>query len=296
MLFTSAAVGSISQILFLGLRPSSPIWATVAILSIVGNVAFGLGNVCLNAYLPALARNAPSSSSLDSLEEDDQPQHRQAVAISRASSYISSLGIGTGYTVGIGALLLCLIPVLILHGSIDSMRIAIASSGATWALLSVPAFYLLHSTSTRPQQPVSLTAGWVGMHHMFSEAKQLRQTMQYLLAYIFLSDAFATVMSTATLFAKTVVHMPPQNLILVGVLAPCSGVMGAFMVPMIASSVGATNLQTLLSLCLLASIGPAYGCLALFFNIEPGHIGSLSTHAEIYGFAMLFGMFCFHQR
>lgn len=287
MLFSSAALGSLSMMVFIFLDPSSAIWPLAALLSVVGNVAFGLGNVCLNAYLPPMARSLAARES-NQLSECDQGASWIA-SQSRATSFISAIGIGTGYAVGICALLLCLIPVLILHGSTFSMRIAIASSGAWWALFSTPAFLLLRTTSSKPKLGLTLTDGWMGLFHIFKEAKKLKQTMQYLLAYIFLSDAFATIMSTATLFAKTVVNMPASGLILVGILAPLSGVVGAFVVPMVANATGASNLRTLLCLCGAAALVPAYGCLALIFPIQHGQIGSLSSHTEIYGFSVLFG-------
>lgn len=296
MLFSSALVGGLSQLALLALRSSSPIWITVALISIIGNVAFGLGNVCLNAYLPSLAKSAPAVVQIASRphhtrspEADEADEHDYRIAVSQSAGYISALGVGSGYTVGVCALILCLVPVLKLHGSTDSFRIAIASSGATWLLLSIPAYFLLSSTSESPRTPISWSEGWVGLARVLKEAKHLRHTMQYLVAYIFLSDAFATILSTATLFAKTELHMGADKLIVVGILAPLSGVVGAFAVPLLASRHNLSNHRALLSICCVAALVPAYGCLALVFRVPQGHFGSLSTHTEIYGLACLFG-------
>lgn len=290
MLFTSAFIGSVSQILLLALKSDSPIWVSIALLSIIGNVAFGLGNVCLNAYLPVIAKSSPDViAKAPFINESAEQDLEYKQALSKSAGFVSALGVGTGYSVGVGALLLCLLPVLRLRGSIDALRIAIALSGISWLVLSLPAFYLLESRSSRPRESLSWSKGWIGLAHVFKEAKHLRHTMQYLLAYIFLSDAFATIMSTATLFAKTEVHMEASKLIVLGILAPCCGVIGAFLIPVISARFGFSNHQTLLGICCVAAFVPAYGCLALIFHVQPGHFASLTTNIEVYGLASLFG-------
>lgn len=55
-----AGLGSISSILFLAIPSSSPLWPFTSLLAITANVSFGVSIVCLNSYLPQLARSDPA--------------------------------------------------------------------------------------------------------------------------------------------------------------------------------------------------------------------------------------------
>ena len=126
-------LGGASCILFQLVPSSSAAWPVTALLTMCGNVAFGAGMVCLNAYLPALAREEHGATSTGG-EADDE-----SAAIARLTSTISSRGIAAGYAAGISLLLMLLVPVTLLEGSLFSLRLSIAITGAWWLAFSVPA-------------------------------------------------------------------------------------------------------------------------------------------------------------
>ena len=222
----------------------------MAVLAICANVGFGTSVVAMNAYLPALASaspevmpvrinfealSSPSAHVRASEEETDSEQlssdgNESAttpllgtsaslkdndefnVALSRATSRISSLGIASGYGAGIILLLLALIPVTKLHGSTFSIRLAIGLSGVWWAAFSIPAaLWLPRSTGTAAahvddaSHPGSasikeddqdwtvlgeVVAAWKGLGDMlrWSQIKRLQHTFRYLAAWFLLSD------------------------------------------------------------------------------------------------------------
>lgn len=70
-----------------------------------------------------------------------------------------------------------------------------------------------------------------------------------------MSDAFATITSTAILFAKTTLGMKAQQLIWVGVLTPLAGIVGALAWPKIQHRwLKTTDLQTLMIIVALAAL------------------------------------------
>ena len=81
---------------------------------------------------------------------------------------------------------------------------------------------------------------------MLREWRRLPHTFTFLLAWLLLSDAFSTLTSTATLFGKTTLRMSTSSLIIIAVLAPSSGIIGAIAFPHLQKTVlHCSNLQVL---------------------------------------------------
>ncbi|KAL1720459.1 autophagy-related protein 22-like protein [Schizophyllum commune] len=298
LLLFFAFLGSLSATCFLLLPSTSRVWWLCAVLGIFANVGFGASVVAMNAYLPELGRDAPSVVQLAQQEENEAsplldppsptdedespsnaPKHnaRYEAELSRTTSRISSMGIAFGYGAGILMLVLALIPVTLLKGSTWALRLAIGLSGVWWAAFSVVAGALLPSppivTTTSDAPPFALVpailAAWRRLGGMLrpTEIAKLRTTFQYLAAWFLLSDAFTTITSTALLFAKTSLHMPPSSLIIIGVLSPLSGIAGALVWP---EGWGGR-------ICVCSSrLIPVYGCIgfALMPSSEVKHLKS----------------------
>lgn len=233
--------------------------------------------------------------------------------LSTATSRISALGIAIGYGAGIILLILSLIPVTKLGGSTFSLRLAIGSSGIWWALFSIPSALWLPSTSSMkdvdssewgddpavPQmsdEQWSMTReiinAWKRLGGMLrpSEIKKLRNTFKYLAAWFLLSDGFTTITSTAVLFGKTVLHMPPSSLIIIGVVVPSAGIAGSMIWPMIQRRLGWSNLRILVVLVMMISVIPAYGCTGFLPFFKNGNVkfGGLTSPEELYVLAIYF--------
>ncbi|KAI0300620.1 autophagy-related protein 22-like protein [Multifurca ochricompacta] len=308
LLFGFAMLGSFSSLCFFLLSSSSPIWPLSGLLAILANIGFGASIVLLNAYLPRLA-----ASSLPSSDRGD------AVKLSRATARISSLGIALGYTAGILLLLVTLLPVQYAGGSTNALRFAIGGSGAWWALFSIPAVILLPGASrlevatgfvvtdehegllsseapeTLPVVVAELTVwreitdAWrrLGSMLRWHNIRRLRNTFRYLAAWFLLSDGFTTLTSTALLFAKTTLHMPPSSLVLVGVLTPSAGILGALLWPVVQRRLRLTSLRVLILLVVAASVIPLYGVIGLF--APRGARWGLRVPEEMFVLAVYFG-------
>ncbi|KAJ3486095.1 hypothetical protein NLI96_g4499 [Meripilus lineatus] len=264
-----------------------------------------------NQESPLLATSVPSPTSSD-VKILHANYHS---TLSAATARISSLGIALGYSAGIALLLVALIPVTKLGGTTFSLRLAIGLSGIWWALFSLPAAAWLPSSastvrdterewgvevdnSQQGEQETKWSMGreiinaWKRLGGMlrWREIKKLRNTFQYLAAWFLLSDGFTTITSTAVLFAKTSLHMPPSSLILIGVITPTSGILGSLIWPMIQRRFGWSNIRILVTLVVMASLIPAYGCLGFLSVFQQGvRFGGLTTPAEMYVLAVYFG-------
>ncbi|KAF8624282.1 hypothetical protein AX15_005953 [Amanita polypyramis BW_CC] len=261
----------------------------------------------------AYTQNPAILSSSDTKSEYD-------ATLSRATSRISSQGIALGYGAGIILLIIALIPVVYLHGSTFALRLAIGLSGIWWMIFTIPATVWLPgkvwpsqgvpssglenadsawggipaSGATRTEEWSlwrEVVEAWKKLGGMlwWSETKKLRNTFTYLAAWFLLSDGFTTITSTAVLFGKTVLHMPPSSLILVGVFTPASGILGSLLWPSLQKRFGWSNLRVLVILVLMASAVPAYGCLGFLMQGTGARFGGLTTPGEMFGLAVYFG-------
>lgn len=157
---------------------------------------------------------------------------------------------------------------------------------------------------SRVWQQVKLAWARLGQMLRPVEIRKLRNTFWYLGAWFLLSDgeffspclcepadfflAFTTITSTAVLFAKTSLKLPPSSLIVVGLLTPTAGVLGSLMWPKIQHALKLSNKTVLIILLILASLVPLYGCLGFLPSLK-GRVGGLVTAGEMYTLAVYFG-------
>jgi MFS transporter, UMF1 family len=82
--------------------------------------------------------------------------------------------------------------------------------------------------------------------------------------------------------------LPAKSLIIVGLLTPSAGIAGSLFWPRLQHTLQASNKSILVTLVLLASLVPAYGCLG-FLSFFTGRVGGLTTAGELYCLAVYFG-------
>ncbi|BGP32376.1 Autophagy protein 22 [Rhodotorula toruloides] len=312
-----ATSGSILCILFLFLPSASAIWPLCTVLALGANVAFGASIVCQNSYLPDLGRRHPtvllaqaallnarqsyarhrreSISSSNTLLSASQHLARATDAYTaakgKATGEISARAIAVGYGAGI-AVLVALLPVLrwLGEGEVDGtwpLRVGVAFSGLWWIVGTVPASIWLQPSSsiikltTSTVKTTSLRShiaqGWRGLGKMLREWRRLPATFVFLGAWFILSDCFATITSTAILFAKTTLNLPTSSLVLVSILTPLAGLVGALAFPILQHRLHLTTHRTLLLLVSLATAIPLWGLVAL------------RTSTQMYLLACVFG-------
>lgn len=220
-----------------------------SIVFIVANVCFGASIVFYNSFLP------------DITTEDQRDR-------------VSSRGYAWGYMGG-GILLALNLAFVFMADRIGisagmAVRISMLSAGIWWGAFSVITFKRLRNRPAArelPQDQSFLTIGFTELASTFRELARLRETLKYLLGYLFYNDGIQTVILVAgtfmgqELFAARGVPTPPSFLVGVLLMVQFVAFLGALGFERIAAMVGSKRaiLISLIGWC--AIVIYAYGFL-----------------------------------
>lgn len=326
LLLAFSALGSVSTFAFIVVQPAT--FLLGGLLAIVCSTCFGACYVLMNSFLPLLVRRHPSipQDPEPDLPQFDDERDRSGLADSTSallaphaalaasakkapreafsrelqlSARISTYGAGTGY---IGAFVVQAIGLIILftmNSSLLSLKIVLAFIGLWWGLFSIPAALYLRPRPGPPllaaQQPgaswtVYVTYSWKLLGRTVMQARQLRDATLFLLAWFMLSDALATVSSTAILFAKTDLQMAPPSLAFISVLATIFGVIGAFAWSSVTRWLNLSPMQIIAGIVILFELVPIYGLLGFIPAIRELGMFGLQNDWEMYIVGAYFGL------
>ncbi|CAG8448933.1 14318_t:CDS:2 [Acaulospora morrowiae] len=211
----------------------------------------------------------------------------------RISTHISTRGFASGYFGGIILLIVCLIISFLLNSTVFSLQIGVFLSGAWWFLFSLLVIKWLRP---RPGPPLYLDNGrkvgwfdyiifaWTRLWRTVRHAKKLEMSFRFLVAWFFISDGYTTITSVALLFAKTTLHVPDTGLIIIALIVPVVGLIGAILFPKIQKQFDLTTKQTIILLNIMLLCIPIYGCLGFVLPV-----GGLRSAHELYFLAAWFG-------
>ena len=211
------------------------------LLFIIANLCFGAAIVFYNSFLPEITT------------EDQRDK-------------VSSRGFALGYLGG--GLLLALNLALVLGAprlGISqglAVRISLLSAGVWWGGFALIAFARLRTRAASRKLPPGKTFLTVGFSEIFStfrELARLRQTLKYLIGYLFYNDGIQTVIGTSSiflaqeLFAARGQETPQSFLLGIFLMVQFVAFGGALLFERIAAFAGTKN-AILLSLVLWAGI------------------------------------------
>ncbi|CAH7689556.1 autophagy-related protein 22-like protein [Phakopsora pachyrhizi] len=310
LLVSFAGIGSLAGSMFFVLDSDSILWTLTALLTMITNVALGASLVCLNSYIPTLAktevdlikrRTVTIAGTAEGVEEGDEDDEVNKAMISKVTASISAKGIAIGYFSGILTLSISLILINSRDGDTNSLRWTIGASSIWWGLFTIPACILLEPRKflikRRILNPFRPRSGLIKILKMLKEYERLKDTIRFLLAWFLLSDAFSTITSTAILFAKTNLKMKPSHLILIGIITPLTGILGSMIIgPKLLNFFNRSinfyfndkpNHHLLKIIVILSCFIPGYVSTSVLikkFNV-------LSTEIEMYILSGIFGFF-----
>jgi UMF1 family MFS transporter len=314
-----AYTGSIVSALFVFISPT--VYFIAPLLVIIGVTCLGCSNTLLNAFLPLLVSNyqddkvdgVSSDFELEALNPESTTSRRDdpeklARDLER-SAKLSSAGLGYGYIAAVSAELLAIgILVLFKNTSIAKnnptlpIRMILLFVGLWWAIFTIPTILYLRP---RPGPPLpvqannhlqqkssllfytkfSLASFWTTLKHAF----RLRQVVIFLIAWFILSDAIATITGTAVLFARTELHMGAIAIALLSITSIGSGILGAFLWPLIAGRFSLPPKSVLLICSLTLEVVPLYGLLGYLPILQKWKVGGLQQPWEIYPLGVVHG-------
>ncbi|KAH9812929.1 autophagy-related protein 22-like protein [Melampsora americana] len=299
LLVIFAAIGSLSGMSFFFLKSSSTYWYSTSFFAILSNVSLGCSLVCLNSFIPSICKNQTEVlMRKERIELEENPSEslieEYDVILSHSISNLSAKGISIGFSAGILALFISLIPVTIREGDTTSLRWAVGSSGIWWAIFTIPAALWLPpsnwKTLNRSNQTLNPMKSWNEFGKMLKARDRLKHTFYYLMAWFLLSDAYSTITSTAIVFGKTALQMSSSHLILIGIITPATGILGALLAPYLQFKLDYFNgrnggLKMLKVLIGLSSLIPAYVSSGVVFGTL-----ALSREWEMFVLAGVFGL------
>jgi UMF1 family MFS transporter len=178
---------------------------------ILGNIAFELGNVFYNAFLPDLAPPEKIGS-------------------------ISGLGWGVGYIGGLAAMLLAMISMVNpetpwfglsreLGQNIRATNLLVAG---WFTLFSLPIFLLVKEKQSGPTSPFSVAGVSTQLVTTFREIKKYRQVFRFLLARLFYNDGLITIFAFGGIYAAGTFNFSFQEIMIFGIVLNLMAGLGAF--------------------------------------------------------------------
>ncbi|MCY7310396.1 MAG: MFS transporter [Chitinophagaceae bacterium] len=241
---------------------------------IIACVGFWGGQVFYNSFLPEIA----------AVEDRDR---------------VSAKGFAYGYVGSVLLQLICFVFVL-MH---DTFGIT-EGKGSQISFLLVGIWWWAFGQYSLRRLPKPVPAGSGDQHNILSkgykelrkvwtQVKQLPKLKRFLLAFFFYNMGVQTVMLVATLYGKSELLIPTENLIIAILIIQLIAIPGAYAISWISSKIG--NLKTLMALvimwigvCVIAYLLPEGGIYEFYavgalVGFVMGGIQSLSrsTHAKL---------------
>ena len=178
---------------------------------VLGNIAFELGGVFYNAFLPDLAPPEKIGS-------------------------ISGIGWGVGYIGGLAAMLLAMIsmvnpetPWFGLSRELGQNIRATNLLVAVWfAVFSLPIFLLVKEKRSRPTRPFSLSGVSAELAATFHEIRKYRQVFRFLLARLIYNDGLITIFAFGGIYAAGTFNFSFQEIMIFGIVLNLMAGLGAF--------------------------------------------------------------------
>jgi len=220
--------------------PGQALWALI--LFVIANIAFEMGMVFYNAFLPEIA-----------------PADR----IGR----ISGIGWGLGYFGGLLALVVALFalvqtdaPVFGFSKEVGENIRATNLMVAGWFLLfSIPVFMWLPKTAARGGS--SIKGALVELGHTFKELRRFRQIIRFLIARLIYNDGLITVFAFGGIYAAGTFDFSFEEILVFGIVLNVTAGLGAFAMGFLEDRLGgkrtiSISLWGLLIGAILAVIAP----------------------------------------
>lgn len=237
---TLACVASTTALAFVGPGMAGAI-PLALILFAIGNLAFEMGMVFYNAFLPSIA----------------SPER-----IGRVSGY----GWGVGYVGG----LLCLVVALVGFVRPETPWFGISTAQgfnvratnllvAAWFLVfSLPLFIFVREAPSAGARP-GIRAAFAELAHTFREIRSYREVVMFLIARLIYNDGLVTVFAFGGIYAAGTFGMPLSEVIVFGIALNVTAGLGALVFGFVDDRIGGkrTIMLTLIGLTIATALAVA---------------------------------------
>lgn len=299
MLCLCTWLGSFTAVCMLLVRGPAYVYLA-ALLTVVLNIFYGTASVFYNAYLPLLVQNHPKylvvSRATDKPEGNESgngitiisTQQRKIHKIGeKLSSFISTMGIASGYSAGVVSILAVILYFQVFGTRGSALQICIAACGVWWLGVSAVSFVYLR-VRPGPELPTGsnyLSFSWKKLGRTLQKCRRLPTTFSFLSCYFFYSDGFNTMGSAAILIARQSLNVGIEKLTLCALIAPICALFGTIFFFFLQRTFKIPSKTMLIGiLCLM-------GCIPLYCSM--GLVSTsfgLRREWEIYAITSVYGL------
>lgn len=300
--------GGFSAISMVFVSAPSLIWLA-GLMTIILNIFYGTASVFYNAYLPLLVQNHPkylaaavettaAAASPRTTDQDAQNQNSTTITFTasqrrlhkvgeKLSSFISTVGMASGYSAGIIVIFGVILYFRYVGAESRALQNCIAICGLWWLVFSS---FSLWNLKYRPGPPLPdgsnyVLFSWRKLMKTIQKCRKLPTTFSFLICYFFYSDGFNTMGSAAILIARQSMNVEISKLIICALIAPICALFGTISFLFIQRIFKISSKSMLISILLLMGCIPIYCSLGLVSN----RIG-LRQEWEIYLITSVYGL------
>ena len=200
-------------------------------LFVVANVAFEMGSVFCNSYLPDLSKK-------DNIGK------------------ISGFGWGLGFVGGLSALFLSLhlFPTLDSEG-IRRINILV---GVWFLIFSIPTFLFVKDRKSEKLQKRHIINSFKSLKNTFNEVVKYKTILKFLVARLFFNDGLVTIFSLGGIYAMGTLNFSFDEVLILGIVLNVAAGIGSFVFGYLEDEIGVKNVINISLLVLIFSTLLAY--------------------------------------
>jgi len=200
-------------------------------LFVVANVAFEMGSVFCNSYLPDLSKK-------DNIGK------------------ISGFGWGLGFVGGLSALFLSLhlFPTLDSEG-IRRINILV---GVWFLIFSIPTFLFVKDRKSEKLQKSHIINSFKSLKNTFNEVVKYKIILKFLVARLFFNDGLVTIFSLGGIYAMGTLNFSFDEVLILGIVLNVAAGVGSFVFGYLEDEIGVKNVINISLLVLIFSTLLAY--------------------------------------
>ena len=200
-------------------------------LFVVANVAFEMGSLFCNSYLPDLSKK-------DNIGK------------------ISGFGWGLGFVGGLSALFLSLhlFPTLDSEG-IRRINILV---GVWFLIFSIPTFLFVKDRKSEKLQKRHIINSFKSLKNTFNEVVKYKTILKFLVARLFFNDGLVTIFSLGGIYAMGTLNFSFDEVLILGIVLNVAAGVGSFVFGYLEDEIGVKNVINISLLVLIFSTLLAY--------------------------------------
>ena len=200
-------------------------------LFIIANIAFEMGTVFCNSYLPDLSNKENSGS-------------------------ISGFAWGLGFVGGLLALFLALF-LFDINNPLELRKINILA-GIWFAIFSIPTFMFLKDRKKEKLTKKHISDSFSTIRKTFKSIKYYKQISQFLIARLFFNDGLITIFALGGIYAVGTINFTFEEVMLLGIVLNTAAGFGSFLFGYLEDKIGAKKVINISLIVLIIATLIAY--------------------------------------